>query len=39
MEFAAETTGITLGKASDYMAKIVSGKLTDNKRAVLVGDE
>jgi len=39
VEFAAETTGITLGKPSDFIAKIFSGRLTDNKRVVLVGNE
>jgi HAD superfamily hydrolase (TIGR01450 family) len=39
VEFAAETKSTSLGKPSDYMAKIVSQKLPDSKHTVLVGDE
>ena len=39
VEFAANTTATTLGKPSDYMAKIVSRRLDDCKRTVYIGDE
>lgn len=39
VEFATETTALTLGKPSDYMAKIVSGRLGDCTRSVYIGDE
>jgi len=39
VEFATNTTARTLGKPSDYMAKIVSRRLGDCKRTVYVGDE
>jgi len=39
VEFATNTTATTLGKPSDYMAKIVSRRLGDCKRTVYVGDE
>lgn len=39
VEFATNTTATTLGKPSDYMAKIVSKKLRNCKRTVYIGDE
>lgn len=39
VEFASNTTATTLGKPSDYMAKIVSKKLENCKRTVYIGDE
>jgi HAD superfamily hydrolase (TIGR01450 family) len=39
VEFTTDTTAMALGKPSDYMAKIVSEKLTDNKRTALIGDD
>ncbi len=39
VEFATNTTATTLGKPADYMAKIVSRKLEDSKRTVIIGDE
>ncbi len=39
VEFATNTTATTLGKPSDYMAKIVSKKLENCKRTVYIGDE
>jgi len=39
VEFATNTTATTLGKPSDYMAKIVSKRLGDCKRTVYIGDE
>ena len=39
VEFAAETSAITLGKPSNYMAKIVSRKLEHPENTVFIGDE
>jgi len=39
VEFATNTTATTLGKPSDYMAKIVSRRLGDCKSTVYIGDE
>jgi arabinose operon protein AraL len=39
VEFAANTTATTLGKPSDYMAKVVSQRLGNCKRTAYVGDE
>ena len=39
VEFAANATATTLGKPSDYMAKVVSQKLGDCRRTAYVGDE
>jgi len=39
VEFATNTTALTLGKPSDYMVKVVSRRLGDCKRAAYVGDE
>jgi arabinose operon protein AraL len=39
VEFAANTKATTLGKPSDYMAKVVSQKLRNCKHTAYIGDE